>query len=864
MADQNFRVKRGLEVGVGKTILYADPGGDVGINSTAPTATLDVNGTLNVSGASTFQDNVNLGDNDRLRLGDSNDLEIYHDSSNSYITDSGSGNLLIGSDNELWITNAAGTENKARFTTNGSVKLYYDNYKKFETTNIGIAVSNGNSDTATIAGPTNLIIDPTVVGDNTGLVRIKGDLYVDGTEFIVNSTTIELTDLKIGIATNVGTNLLLDGGGIGIGSDNIEKTILWNNSNSRMEFNADLYAPNFTTGNLNASTLNISGIATFGGQINAGGITGTSGQYLESTGIGVTWASFPTLRVVGINTATAGQTTFNFNYNVDFLDVFVNGVKLTSSEYTATNGTSVVLVTPAFENDIVELQSYNIVSTYGGGGGSYSNTDVDSHLNTGTASSGEVLSWNGSDYDWVTQSGGSGITTTNVVTDSLVVSGVSTFQDDISVADNKKITNSIGGDIILFQPSRVTVYNSNVHITNNDLLVDSTGTTDTPFIVQNGVSVASKVGINTSTPREEFDVRGNMIVSGALQTQQGAVISGVTTILASSANPFLIGDQTATNTPYWRFVGNQLSNYWVGGADLRAISELRIGHSSNFQRAATFDITNKRLGINTESATHTLTVNGESYLSNGLTVVGDVNVSGIITASSFGGDASNLTGLTGASAATYGNGDKGYIDSQNLAYLKSLKPLNIYAWSKNEVDKRNLFAKNILNVSPPQWISLKFFNVYGPNESHKENMISIVLKTFQQIKKNKTTLLFKSYNNKYEDGEQKRDFIYVKDCIKVLMWFLEKENISGIFNVGTGQARTFNDLVYNVYKNLKKNINLKYIDMPKEIKNQYQYHTKADLRKLIRTGYDKSFYSLENGIEDYINNYLNKKNYEIS
>ena len=217
-----------------------------------------------------------------------------------------------------------------------------------------------------------------------------------------------------------------------------------------------------------------------------------------------------------------------------------------------------------------------------------------------------------------------------------------------------------------------------------------------------------------------------------------------------------------------------------------------------------------------------------------------------------------------SSAATYGNGDKGYIDNQNLAYLKSLKPLNIYAWSKNEVDKRNLFAKNILNIFPPQWISLKFFNVYGPNESHKENMISIVLKTFQQIKKNETTLLFKSYNNQYEDGEQKRDFIYVKDCIKVLMWFLEKDNISGIFNVGTGQARTFNDLVYNVYKNLKKNINLKYIEMPKEIKNQYQYHTKADLRKLIKTGYDKNFYTLENGIEDYINNYLNKKNYEIS
>ena len=122
-----------------------------------------------------------------------------------------------------------------------------------------------------------------------------------------------------------------------------------------------------------------------------------------------------------------------------------------------------------------------------------------------------------------------------------------------------------------------------------------------------------------------------------------------------------------------------------------------------------------------------------------------------------------------SSAATYGSGNKGFTDSQDHYYLKSLKPLNVYAWTKNEIDKRNLYSENILDTSPPQWISLKFFNVYGPNEEHKENMISIVLKTFQQIKRNETTLLFKSYRNQYDDGEQKRDFIYVKDCIKVLM-----------------------------------------------------------------------------------------------
>ena len=172
--------------------------------------------------------------------------------------------------------------------------------------------------------------------------------------------------------------------------------------------------------------------------------------------------------------------------------------------------------------------------------------------------------------------------------------------------------------------------------------------------------------------------------------------------------------------------------------------------------------------------------------------------------------------------------------------------------------------KNMLKLHPPQWVSLKFFNVYGPNENHKENMISIVLKTFQQIKKNERTELFKSHNNDFKDGEQKRDFIYVKDCVKVLMWFLEKKEASGIFNVGTGIARTFNDLVINVYKNMNKNINLQYIDMPKEIKNQYQYITKANMKSLLQSGYKGNFYTLEEGIKDYVNNYLNKKYYEIS
>ena len=217
-----------------------------------------------------------------------------------------------------------------------------------------------------------------------------------------------------------------------------------------------------------------------------------------------------------------------------------------------------------------------------------------------------------------------------------------------------------------------------------------------------------------------------------------------------------------------------------------------------------------------------------------------------------------------SSAATYGNGNEGFLDKIELTYLNSLNPLNVYGWTKNEVDKRNIFSDQFLKISPPQWIGLKFFNVYGPNEFHKKDMKSIILKTYQQIKKNETTFLFKSHNPKYKDGEQKRDFIYVKDCIDILLWFVEKNKFSGIFNVGTGQSRTFNDLINNVYYNMKKNINLKYIDMPNSIKKQYQYETKADTKNLEKLGYKKKLFTLEEGISDYINTYLEKINYAIS
>ena len=483
----------------------------------------------------------------------------------------------------------------------------------------GISGTGININTDTISGPATLTIDPAAVGDNTGAVRIKGDLYVDGTQFIVNSTTIELADFNVGIATTVGTNALLDGAGIGIGSIGIRKTIQWENSSSSLKssenFNLNVgktYKINGTdvlsnttlgSGVTNSSLtsvgtlgqLNVSGVSTLGtvtissgiisatvgvvtyygdgsnlqgvnafnvinqdiisspvfptfasntgvssvgisttklvfvpasgrlgigttnpqatlqvgtaitmygstgivsatafygdgsnlqgvnafnvinqdiisspvfptfasntgvssvgisttklvfvpvsgnlglgttnptaklhvvgdglftgvvtattfvgniisgstGTISIGNTTGISGQYLQSTGIGITWATFPTLRTTQTNTATAGQTSFGFSYNVNFLDVYVNGVKLTSSEYVASNGSSITLISPAFVNDIVEFISYNITSVGGGGGGGGASIIDDlSDVNlTLPLSAGENLTYDG--YYWV-------------------------------------------------------------------------------------------------------------------------------------------------------------------------------------------------------------------------------------------------------------------------------------------------------------------------------------------------------------------------------------------------------------------------------------------------------------------------------
>jgi len=205
-----------------------------------------------------------------------------------------------------------------------------------------------------------------------------------------------------------------------------------------------------------------------------------------------------------------------------------------------------------------------------------------------------------------------------------------------------------------------------------------------------------------------------------------------------------------------------------------------------------------------------------------------------------------------SSAATYGDGNNGFLDNSNFEYLSKLTPLNLYGWSKQIIDLNFFSAK----FSKKQLVGLKFFNVYGPNEFHKDDMRSIVLKVYEQVKSQKSIKLFKSHNKNYKDGEQLRDFIYVKDVVKVISWFINNPNKNGLFNVGSGLPRSFKDVTNAVFRNFNYPKKITYIKTPENIRNQYQYFTKAEISKLRKVGFKDKFLSLEEGINDYVNNYL--------
>lgn len=203
-----------------------------------------------------------------------------------------------------------------------------------------------------------------------------------------------------------------------------------------------------------------------------------------------------------------------------------------------------------------------------------------------------------------------------------------------------------------------------------------------------------------------------------------------------------------------------------------------------------------------------------------------------------------------SSAATYGNGDLGFSDCHDR--MAELKPLNLYAWSKHDFDIWALKQKE----SPMFWAGLKFFNVYGPNEYHKGGMASVVLHAYNKIKSSGEMELFRSHREDVKDGEQKRDFIYVDDIADVMLFFMENQDKPGIYNVGTGKARSYLDLTRAVFNSMSLNTEIHFVDTPLAIRNRYQYFTEADIQKLREIGYSKPFRELEEGVDEYISNYL--------
>lgn len=211
-----------------------------------------------------------------------------------------------------------------------------------------------------------------------------------------------------------------------------------------------------------------------------------------------------------------------------------------------------------------------------------------------------------------------------------------------------------------------------------------------------------------------------------------------------------------------------------------------------------------------------------------------------------------------SSAATYGNGNKGFNDVQDFDSLRKFQPLNAYGWSKHQTDlyiSRNGGFENSKN----QTVALKFFNVYGPNEYHKGSQSSVIYTFYNQLNSIGKIKLFRSFDSRIQDGEQKRDFVFVEDCVDIIIWFLTHPSISGIYNVGSGQSNTFNYLAQLVSKNCKLSCKIEYIPFPNELLHKYQNYTCADIHKLREAGYQKEMTPLSTGIREYIMSYLTKQ-----
>jgi ADP-L-glycero-D-manno-heptose 6-epimerase len=211
-----------------------------------------------------------------------------------------------------------------------------------------------------------------------------------------------------------------------------------------------------------------------------------------------------------------------------------------------------------------------------------------------------------------------------------------------------------------------------------------------------------------------------------------------------------------------------------------------------------------------------------------------------------------------SSAATYGDGAQGFRDDPSLAALKALRPLNLYGWSKHLFDMAVAERVASGRQLPPQWAGLKFFNVFGPNEYHKGTMMSVLARRFDDVRAGRAVQLFKSHREGIADGDQRRDFIHVDDAVRVMMWLLATPSVSGLFNVGTGRARSFRDLMLAAYAAFGAAPNIEYVDMPESIRGSYQYFTESDVDRLQRAGYSGGFTALEPAVHSYVKGFLDR------
>jgi ADP-L-glycero-D-manno-heptose 6-epimerase len=209
-----------------------------------------------------------------------------------------------------------------------------------------------------------------------------------------------------------------------------------------------------------------------------------------------------------------------------------------------------------------------------------------------------------------------------------------------------------------------------------------------------------------------------------------------------------------------------------------------------------------------------------------------------------------------SSAATYGDGSQGFADVESVGGLARFRPLNAYGWSKHTFDRWVAQRTRGTEPRPPQWVGLKFFNVYGPNEYHKEDMRSLVTKAYPRARRGEPVTLFRSHHPDYPDGGQKRDFVYVADCVDVMLWLLDRPDVSGLYNLGTGRAQSWLELMGALYDAVGTELEVQWVDTPEEIRDRYQYFTQAEMEKLDRAGYTEPFRSVEEGVRDYVTRFL--------